>query len=79
MQVERLGDSLAVRLPAAAVEALQLREGDEVKAEVASSRSLRVVRDMTRGEAIETLRALAWPAPPGSGFSRDEANARGHE
>jgi antitoxin MazE len=79
MQVERLGDSLVVRLPADAVETLQLKEGDEVEVEVAGSRSLRVTRDMTRDEAIETLRALARPAPPGFRFSRDEANARGHE
>ena len=58
MQVSRWGNSLAVRLPAAVVEALGLREGDEVAIEVADSHTFRVARDRRRDEAIEALRAL---------------------
>ncbi len=77
MQVGKWGNSLAVRLPAAIVEALQLREGDEIEIEIASARNFRVARDPSREQALERLRALARPLPPGFRFSRDEANERG--
>jgi len=35
MQVSKWGNSLAIRLPVAVVEALGLREGDEIEIEVA--------------------------------------------
>lgn len=79
MQVGKWGDSLAVHLPADVVEPLQLKEGHEIKIEVAGGRTLHVQRDRTREEAIARLRAFAWPAPPGYRFSRDEANERGGE
>lgn len=77
MQVGKWGNSLAVRLPSAVVEALQLKEGDEIEIEVAGDRTFRVARDSSREQALERLRALAWPAPPGFRFNRDEANERG--
>lgn len=76
MQVVKWGDSLAVCLPDAVVEALQLKEGDEITVE-AGERSIQVVRDRTKEEAVATLRSLARPMPPGWRFSRDEANQRG--
>ncbi len=79
MQVGRWGNSLAVRLPAAVVEILGLKEGDEIEIEIAGERTLRVERDRKREEALERLRALAWKLPPGFRFSRDEANERGGE
>lgn len=77
MHVGKWGNSLAVRLPSSVVEALQLKEGDEIEIEVAGDRTFRVARDPKREEALARLRALAWPAPPGFRFSRDEANERG--
>lgn len=77
MQVGKWGNSLAVRLPAAVVDALQLKEGDEIEVEVADPRTFRVNRDITRDDALEVLRALGWQLPPGFRFSRDEANERG--
>lgn len=76
MQVGRWGNSLAVRLPAAVVELLDLKEGDEIEIEVAGDRTLGVARDPTREAALARLRALARPLPPGWRFSRDEANER---
>ncbi len=76
MQVGKWGNSLAVRLPAAVVEALQLREGDEIEIEVAGPRTFRAGRDTTRDDALDALRALGWRLPPGFRFSRDEANER---
>ena len=77
MQVGKWGNSLAVRLPAAVVEALDLKEGDEIEIEIAGARSFRIDRDRTRGQARARLRALRRPLPPGFRFSREEANERG--
>ena len=77
MQVGKWGNSLAVRLPAAVVEVLGLKEGDEIQIEIAGERTLRVERDRTREAALETLRALTWKLPPDFKFSREEANERG--
>ncbi len=79
MQVGKWGNSLAVRLPATVVEALQLQEGDEVTIAVADPRTFHVARDRdrSRDEALEVLRALGWQLPPGFRFARNEANERG--
>jgi antitoxin component of MazEF toxin-antitoxin module len=42
MLVSKWGNSLAVRLPAAVVEALDLQEGDDIEIQVEGARSLRV-------------------------------------
>ena len=79
MQVGKWGNSLAVRLPAAVVDALQLKEGDEIEIEVADPRTFRAGRNTSRDDALDALRALGWQLPPGFRFSRDEANERGDE
>ena len=76
MQVGKWGDSLAVRLPAAVIEALGLKEGDEVEIEIAAPRVFRIARDHTQEDALAQLDALSRPFPPGFRFSRDEANER---
>lgn len=76
MQVGKWGNSLAVRLPAAVVEALQLKEGDEIDIEIAGERHFAVARDPSRAQALARLRGLARPLPLGFRFSRDEANER---
>jgi antitoxin MazE len=42
MQVSRWGNSLAVRLPAAVVDALDLKEGERLEVHVVGARSLEV-------------------------------------
>jgi antitoxin MazE len=79
VQVGKWGNSLAVRLPAAVVDALGLKEGDEVRVEVADPRTFRVARDTARDDALEALRALGWTLPPGFRFSRDQASERGKQ
>jgi len=76
MQVSRWGNSLAIRIPSVVVEALQLKEGDEVEVTVAGLRHLSVDRDRKREKALETLRRLARPFPRGWQFDREEANER---
>jgi antitoxin MazE len=77
MQVSKWGNSLAIRLPAAVVDALALREGDEIAIEVADPRHFRVARDPARDDALAALRALGWVLPPDADLSREAANARG--
>jgi len=76
MQVSKWGNSLAVRLPAAVVEALHLREGDEIEIRVDGPRDFKVARDKSRERAMEVIRRLARPLPPGFRFDREEANER---
>jgi antitoxin MazE len=77
MQVSKWGDSLAIRLPAVVVEALNLKEGDDVEIRVADARTFDVAPDRRLAEAMERLKALRKELPPGWKFDRDEANARG--
>ena len=77
MQVSRWGNSLAVRLPATVVDALGLKEGDEIAMRVAEPRRFRIARDMRRDGALKALRALGWTLPEGFRFDRDAAHARG--
>ena len=78
MQVSKWGNSLAIRLPAAVVEVLDLKEGDQVEIEVASTRTLRVERtDAGNRAALARLRKLRGTLPADFRFDRLEANARG--
>ena len=76
VQVAKWGNSLAVRLPTAVVEALDLKEGDQIEIRVAGEREFEVTRDRTKEKALARLRRLRRPLPAGFSFSRDEANER---
>jgi antitoxin MazE len=76
MQVARWGNSLAVRLPAAVVEALELKEGDEIEIHIAGERSFDIERDRSRERALERIRSFRKKLPPDWKFDRDDANAR---
>lgn len=73
MRVSKWGASLAIRLPDDIVEALELKEGDDVEIRVAGGRTFDVVRDHSQ-RALERMRALRRPLPPDWKFDRDEAN-----
>lgn len=76
MQVAKWGNSLAVRLPASVVDALDLKEGDQIVIRIASSRVFEVSRDNSRERALSRLRQLRRPLPSGFVFDRSDANAR---
>jgi antitoxin MazE len=76
VQVAKWGNSLAVRLPAAVVEALKLKEGDEIEIHIADGRRVSVARKPGRGELLKRLRAFRGRLPTDFKFDRDEANAR---
>ena len=76
MKVAKWGNSLAVRLPAAIVEVLELKEGDDIEIAIADRRELEVSRRPTRDEFLKRLRAFRGRLPADFKFDRDEANAR---
>ncbi|MHB1936951.1 MAG: AbrB/MazE/SpoVT family DNA-binding domain-containing protein [Acidobacteriaceae bacterium] len=76
MQVSKWGNSLAVRLPAVVVQALDLKEGDQIEIQIESGRQFKVSRDNSRKRALEGIRKLRRPLPRGFIFDREEANER---
>ena len=76
MQVSKWGNSLAIRLPSAVVEALELREGDEIEIHVADKRRLGVAKKPGRADFLKRLRAFRGRLPADFKFDRDDANAR---
>ncbi|HVO00549.1 MAG TPA: AbrB/MazE/SpoVT family DNA-binding domain-containing protein [Candidatus Cybelea sp.] len=76
MLVAKWGNSLAVRLPAAVVDALELKEGDEIEIHVADARQFAVARKPSRDALLKRLRAFRGSLPADFKFDRDEANAR---
>jgi antitoxin MazE len=76
VQVAKWGNSLAVRLPVAVVEALRLKEGDEIDIHVAGEREFTVARKPSREDFLNRLRAYRGRLPRDFKFDREEANAR---
>ncbi|MBV9539337.1 MAG: AbrB/MazE/SpoVT family DNA-binding domain-containing protein [Acidisphaera sp.] len=76
MQIRKWGSSLAVRLPAAVVQALELREGDEIEIHVMGAREFGIQRKPSREQLLKRLRAFRGRLPADFKFDRDQANAR---
>ena len=76
MKVAKWGNSLAIRLPAIVVEALELKEGDDVDIRAAGTRALDIEK-ADRRALIERLRKLEGMMPADFKFDRDEAHERG--
>ncbi|MDA8139786.1 MAG: AbrB/MazE/SpoVT family DNA-binding domain-containing protein [Desulfobacteraceae bacterium] len=72
MQVSKWGNSLAIRLPAALVEALELKEGDDIEITLAGVREMRVEKKPSREELMQRLRKVKWKLPSGFKFDRNE-------
>lgn len=77
MQVSRWGNSLAVRLPAAVVEALKLKEGDDIDIRVAGARAFEIGRKPGTRELLARLRKFRGRLPADFHFERLEAHERG--
>ena len=76
MRVAKWGNSLAVRLPAAVTETLELAEGDEIVIRIAGPRDFEVSRDRSRETALNRLRKLRRPLPKGFTFDREAVHER---
>lgn len=77
MQVSKWGNSLAVRLPAAVVEALKLKEGDDIQIQVVQSNIFEVSRKPGARELLARIRKFRGRLPADFRFDRLEANERG--
>ena len=76
MKVAKWGNSLAIRLPQAVVEALQLKAGDDIKIEADSGRTFQVAKTPSRKQLLDRLNKYRRRIPPDFKFDRWEANAR---
>lgn len=76
MRVAKWGNSLAVRLPAVVVEALKLKDGDDIEIRIASAKTFEVKKDRRRERALAGLRKLRRNLPDGFVFDREEAHER---
>ena len=77
MQVAKWGNSLAVRLPAAVVEALMLKEGDDIEIYVAGSRTFEIAKRPQARELLARLHKFRGRLPADFKFDRVDANERG--
>lgn len=76
MRIAKWGNSLAVRLPGSVGEALNPKEGDDIKIRVAAWRELQVARKPTPRDLLQRLSAFRGRLPRDFKFDRDEANGR---
>lgn len=76
MQVSKWGNSLAVRFPASLVQALDLKEGEEIDLHLVGSRSFEVVKKPSVTELLARLHQFRGRLPADFHFDRLEANAR---
>ena len=76
MQVAKWGNSLAVRLPAAVVEALALKPGDNIDIHVVHERGFAVARSAGARELLARLRKYRGRLPADFKFDRADANSR---
>ncbi|MGA2167982.1 MAG: AbrB/MazE/SpoVT family DNA-binding domain-containing protein [Terracidiphilus sp.] len=72
MKFAKWGNSVAIRVPAKVVAELGISPDEEAQIRVTGEYSFEVTRDRRREEAIEAIRKLARPLPPGYKFNRDE-------
>ncbi len=76
MQVSKWGNSLAVRIPASVVEAMKLREGDEIVVRVADDGAFELNWPPTVEEVLSRVRKFRGRVPKDFRFSRQDAHER---
>jgi antitoxin MazE len=76
MKVAEWGNSLAVRLPATVVEALDLQAGDDIEIHVIGERSFGIEKAPGARELLARLRKYRGRLPADFKFDRFEANGR---
>ncbi len=76
MQVSKWGNSLAVRLPAAVIDALGLKEGDDVEIQVTGARTFDISKSPDNQELLNKLRKYRGCLPRDFKFDRLEAHGR---
>lgn len=79
MQVAKWGNSLAVRLPAALVQALDLKEGEEIALHAINARTFEVSKKKELKDLLKRLREFRGRLPADFHFDRIEANDRNRD
>jgi len=74
MQVAKWGNSLAVRLPSSVVEALQLKEGDDIEIHIAGERVFEIEKKPSPQELLARLRKYRGRLAADFKFDRLEAH-----
>ncbi|WP_419744942.1 AbrB/MazE/SpoVT family DNA-binding domain-containing protein [Xanthomonas phaseoli] len=74
MLIAKWGNSLAILLPVSLVEALELREGDEIEVTVDGPRLFTVRKKLGLLATLDRLRFFRGRLPADFKFHRDEAN-----
>jgi len=77
MQVSKWGNSLAVRFPAGLVQALDLKEGEEVDLHLVGERSFEVSKKPSTQALLARLHTFRGRLPTDFHFDRLQANERG--
>ena len=76
MQVSKWGNSLAIRIPASVVEALRIREGDDIEVRVANDDAFELTRQATADEVLARIRKYRGRLPRDFRFARQEVYER---
>jgi antitoxin MazE len=77
MQVAKWGNSLAIRIPSAVVEALKLQEGDEIEVRLpANSRAFEIERKPKATDFLVRIREFRGLLPADFKFDRQASNER---
>ena len=74
MKVSKWGNGLAIRLPAAVVKALGLREGDDVILRAAGKRTVEIEKTPRARELLAHLRRFRGRLPKDFTFDRQDAH-----
>ena len=76
MQVSKWGNSLAVRLPQSVVDAMKLKEGDQIEIQVVGARAFEIGKAPAPKELLARLRKFRGRLPATFKFDRMDANER---
>lgn len=76
MQISKWGNSLAVRLPASVIEALGLKEGDDIEIQIAGRGAFEISKKPGARAVLARLRKYRGRLPADFRFDRLEAQAR---
>ncbi len=76
MQVAKWGNSLAVRFPSGLVQALDLKEGEEIELHLVGNRSFEVFKKPSVAELLARLHQYRGRLPADFHFDRLEANQK---
>lgn len=76
MQVSKWGNSLAIRLPASVIKALEISEGDDIEVIIADERVFQIRKKLGKKAILKRLRKFRGKLPADFKFDRNDANER---